>query len=321
MYLVRTDPSGNELWNKTYGSGEPGYVMDISILPDDDMILAGVAYTESGIAKACVIMTDASGKELWEKTYGGMRKDEAHFVAPTNDGGFIVAGYTQSFGDQNGNVFTNGTGDAWLVKIDGQGNEQWNKTYGGDAMDDAYYVIQSTDGGYLLGGTTLSFSNDTDRAYIVKTDSLGNEQWDRIFGNNSSDAIYAIEKAAGGYVLAGTMYPQTGDMKTFLVKIDDGGNRTWGYSYGENDYYNGYSICNADDGGYMIAGTKSSTTNNDGFIFKVNADGTAVMVDDNTTNVSPTNSSISPISILLVLVVIACIGAAVLVIWKWILKR
>jgi hypothetical protein len=296
-------------------------------LPDEGFILAGVAYADNGIAKACVIRTDANGNETWDKTYGGARKDEAHFAAPTDDGGFIIAGYTQSFGNQNGDLFVNGTGDAWLLKIDAMGNEQWNRTYGGDAVDDAYYVIQSTDGGFLFGGMSRSFANDSDRAYLVKTDSRGNEQWHRIFGNNSSDAIYAIKKAADGYVLAGTMYPHTGNSKTFLINIDNQGNKTWGYSYGENGDYYGYSICNGVDSGYMIAGTMNSTANSnninsDGFIFKVNGDGTPMIVIDNSTaNGGQTSGQILPITIFLGLVIIACLGIAAVILKKWILKK
>jgi len=249
IFMVRTDASGNELWNRTYMASEMGYAMSVAVLPDDSLVLAGVTYTYTGIAKARLIKTDANGNEIWNKTYGGPEKDEAHYVIPSGDGGFAIAGYTQSFGNQNGDFFVNGTGDMWLLKVDEQGNEQWNMTYGGDGVDEAYYVAQSADGGYLIGGTTRSFSNGSDRAYLVKTDSLGNEQWYRTYGDNSNDAIYTIVKADGGYVLSGTIYPRTGKCKGFLIKTDDTGNSIWNYSYGENGYYVGYSACSSGDGG------------------------------------------------------------------------
>jgi hypothetical protein len=121
-----------------------------------------------------LVKTDSSGNKQWDKTFGGTDWDEAHSVQQTSDGGYILAGETNSYGA--------GSCDFWLVKTDSNGNKQWDKTFGGIDHDKAVSVQQTSDGGYILAGETYSYGAGSRDFWLVKTDSNGNKQWDKTFG-------------------------------------------------------------------------------------------------------------------------------------------
>jgi hypothetical protein len=127
-----------------------------------NVFLLGMLTLASSISQVKVSATPALG---WSKTYGGVNDDYACSVVQTGDGGYAIAGYTNSFGV--------GKCDFWLVKTDGYGNVQWNKTYGGTGGDGASFVVQTNDGGYAIAGTTMSFGAGSHDFWLVKTDENG----------------------------------------------------------------------------------------------------------------------------------------------------
>ena len=132
----------------------------------------------------------------WNKTYGGTKDDDAEALVQTNDGGYAVAGQTMSSGA--------GLEDFWLVKTDASGNMQWNKTYGGTSYDEAWALVQTTDGGYALAGRTASFGAGGYDFWLVKTDASGNMQWNKTYGGTNDDFAFAlVQTSDGGYALAG----------------------------------------------------------------------------------------------------------------------
>jgi hypothetical protein len=165
VWLVKTDANGNMLWNKTYGGA--GGDMAFALVQTSDSGYAIAGYTNSfgvGSEDFWLVRTDTNGNVQWNKTYGGTNQEWAYALVQTFDGGYAIAGHTKSFGA--------GGKDFWLVKADGNGNAQWNKTYGGTNEDPLYALVHTDDGGYALAGYTVSFGVGGD-AWLVKTDANG----------------------------------------------------------------------------------------------------------------------------------------------------
>lgn len=132
------------------------------------------------------------------QTYGGTDIDKAWSVVQTSDGGYALTGYTCSYTYRN-----TGLADVYLVKTDGSGNMQWNRTYGNMYDECASSIIQTSDGGYALAGYTCTYTR-ADDAYLVKTNSSGNMQWSRMYGSGGLDFAYSVVQTSdGGYLLAG----------------------------------------------------------------------------------------------------------------------
>jgi nitrous oxidase accessory protein NosD len=163
IWLVKIDANGNQQWVGTYGGGGGPTDNAYSLVQTSDAgyVIAGYTYSSgAGSSDFCLIRTDSLGKQIWFKTYGGVNDDQAHSMVETTDGGYLLAGYTNSFGA--------GGYDFWLVKTDSLGNMQWNQTYGGANDDVAYSVIQTSDGGYAVAGYTYSFGAGSSDMWLIK---------------------------------------------------------------------------------------------------------------------------------------------------------
>ena len=150
--------------------------------------------------------------KLFTTLFGGNQEDLGFSVQQTTDGGYVITGYTWSYG--------NGEEDIWLIKTDSQGNEEWNKTYGGNEDDKSFSVQQTTDGGYIITGFTDSYGSGEYDIWLVKTDIEGNEEWNQTFGGSEDDRGYSGEQTTdGGYIITG----QKG-YDVWLIKTDPQGN-------------------------------------------------------------------------------------------------
>ncbi len=264
-WLIKTDPNGNERWNRTYGENIYSWAYSVQQTSDGGYILGGRmrpqrvgAWTEADF-DAYLIKTDGNGNEQWNRTLGGTRRDEIASVRLTSDGGYILAGGTDSYRDS--------WGDAWLIKVDKNGNEQWNRTYYGahSIAQTASSVQETTDGGYIIAGVIFPIIDapQTERrsdAWLIKTDSNGNEQWNRTFGGKGENrALSVLQASDGGYILAGdtSSYGANG-VDALLIKTDVKGNEQWNMTFGgkfrdEADY-----VSQTKDGGYVLAGSTLS---------------------------------------------------------------
>jgi len=197
VYLVKTDANGDALWTSIYGGGDFDLGRSVQQTTDGGYVIAGeTASFGAGGCDFWLLKTDANGDTLWTQTYGGSDTDQSWSVQQTSDGGYIVAGYTLSFGA--------GGYDFYLVRTDANGDSLWTRTYGGTDSDKAFYVQQTTDGGYIVTGVTRSFGAGSDDAYLVKTDANGDILWTRTYGGTEWDYAYSVQQTSdGGYILAG----------------------------------------------------------------------------------------------------------------------
>jgi hypothetical protein len=253
FYLVKTDSAGNQQWSKTYGGAGDDEAYSMIQTSDGGYALAG--FTDSfggGGYRFYLVKTDSAGTMLWNKTYGGQGESEAYSVIQTSDGGYALAGYTDSYGA--------GGFDFYLVKTDSAGNMQWNKTYGGIGDDEAYSVIQTSDGGYALAGYTSSYSPGVTSFWLVKTNSTGDLQWSQTYGSTGDSEAYSlVQTSDGGYALGGfTDAIGAGGYDFWLIKTDSAGGVQWSQTYGGPDDDFAYSLIKTSDGGYALAGYTDS---------------------------------------------------------------
>jgi len=205
----------------------------------------------------------------WSRTYGGTSADNAQSVVQTIDGGYAIAGQTESFGA--------GDLDFWLVKTDADGNMQWTKTYGGASTDYARSVVETSDGGYAIAGGTHSFGAGNADFWLIKTDDSGNMEWHQTYGGAGIDwASHLVQTSDGGYILAGlTRSFGAGSEDCWLVKTDSSGNMQWNRTYGGIGNDVAKEVVETSDGGYAIACRTSSfgVGNYDFWLIKTDSSG------------------------------------------------
>ncbi|MFH1320322.1 MAG: SprB repeat-containing protein, partial [Bacteroidota bacterium] len=180
-----------------------------------------------------------------QKAFGGAEPDDAESIQQTNDGGYIIVGKTG---------FGAGSWDIYLNKIDVEGNIQWSKTYGGTGIEYGYSVQQTTDGGYIIAGSTKSFGAGSDDVYLIRTDAVGDTLWTKTYGGTQSDAGYSVRQTAGGgFIIAGHTRSFGDGDDVYLIKTDASGNTLWTKTFARLYTY-GYSVQETADSGYIVGG-------------------------------------------------------------------
>jgi hypothetical protein len=253
LWLIKTDDQGNKLWDKTFGGEYGDEGSSVQQTGDGGYIIMGSTYSfGADLSDLWLIKTDDQGNKLWDKTFGGAKYDEGRSVQQTNDGGYIITGYT-------GLLWTE-RGDLWLIKTDDQGNELWERTFGGAEDDRGESVQQTNDGGYIITGYTSSSGTSSFDFWLIKTDNEGSKLWERTFGGAESDGGISVQQTSdGGYIIIGiTESFGAGSFDLWLIKTDGQGNKLWDRTFGGAEDDGGRSVQQTLDGGYIITGNTYS---------------------------------------------------------------
>lgn len=277
-------------WQNTIGGDSTEILYSIQQTTDSGYILGGYSKSiisgdkiESSLGNFdyWIVKTDSNGNIQWQNTIGGNLYDVLFSIEQTTDGGYILGGYSKSdiSGDKSENCI--GYDDYWIVKTDSIGNIQWQNTIGGDSIDYLHTIHQTLDGGYILGGRSFSnISGDkTENSigledyWIVKTDSVGNIQWQNTIGGSNSDQLQSIRQTSdSGYILGGTSKSNISGDKTedcigfedyWIVKTDSSGNIQWQNTIGGSNFDRLYSIQQTFDEGFMLGGHSQSNISGD----------------------------------------------------------
>jgi hypothetical protein len=272
--IERVDKNGNLLWNFVYTNTTFNSVRETA---DKGLILAG-SFGQSGGSNGMdvfMIKTDSNGVKQWSRKFGGPIDEYATCVRQTNDGGYIVAGSTDSYGA--------GGWDTYVIRTDANGDTLWTRTYGsagneGGTTTSRQVIEQTSDGGYVIGGYSNGFAtvggND---AYLVKTDAGGNVAWSRMYGGLANEVINDVKQCAdGGYACVGSTNSfGGGSTDIYFVRTNATGDTLFTRCYGGLLSEVGHGLLLSPDKGFMIGGYTANfgAGNNDAILLKLDSMG------------------------------------------------
>jgi hypothetical protein len=267
--VMKVDASGNLLWARAYGGTSDDAAYCVEQTGDGGYITAGFGYNiGGGSADVVVLKLNSSGGLSWGRRFGGAGWDNAYSIIQTSDGGFALAGETESAGA--------GNRDFLVIKLDPSGSTSWARVFGGPALDEASSIIQTQDGGYIVVGGTGSYGSGGWDIMVMRLNSSGSVVWAKVIGGPGSEwGSSVIPAYDNGFIIAGyTGSAGAGNTDFLLLKIDDLGNLQWARTWGTNANDVGRDIMRTADGGYAITGYTYVSGSSDAVIIKLNYDGT-----------------------------------------------
>lgn len=304
-WVLKFDANDELQWNKTYGGSLDDRGNDIIQTQDGGYVIVGYSKSadedvtaNAGAHDLWIVKLTATGSISWEKSLGYIGTDKAQSVIQTSDDGYFVVGLldvTASGGEGNSRATQHAGGDYWGIKLDASGNTEWTKYFGGNNSELPYDTIQTADGGYIIIGTSDSTDVDITNNkgqydfWIVKINATGSLVWEKSFGGTGIDEAYSVVEADGNnLMILGKTFSDDVDVSqnkgqadAWLIKIDSEGNLLWEKTYGGSSFDSGHAITNSQDGGYIITGSSRSQDDdlsvnngqNDVFVLKISANG------------------------------------------------
>ena len=287
FWVVCLSSSGATAWERSFGGVGNDQLQALEVVRTNQMILAGGSSSPAsgnkttsnyGLRDFWVILIDANGEKLWERSFGGSDDDIAYSVAETADGGFIVGGYSRSPASGNKSAPCRGEGDFWVVKLDKNGNKLWDQSYGGAGDDGAFSLVPLPTGSVMVAGNSASEPGGNKRTgnfgyydlWLLRLDAGGDIEWEKVYGGDSDDGYYSVSlrRTPGGDLILGadSFSGATGNKSSanfgqddfWILRLDAAGNPIWEATCGgtDNDYLT--SLLLTSDGGVVAGGGSNS---------------------------------------------------------------
>lgn len=287
-WITKLDHDGNLEWAHNYGGFEDDIALSIKQTADEGYIVAGYAKSNDGDLggelggevggnhgehDSWVFKLDSEGTVEWSKNYGGSDQEIAVYIIQTSDSGYAFVSHSESSDvDVGGN---NGGRDYWIVKLDHEGNLEWERNYGGSAWDTPSSIREHASGGYIVSGWAgvsdgdVESGNGSNDSWFLKLDAEGNIEWQKNYGGTDSDVTYDFDLTNdGGYIFVGRSQSadldvagNNGEHDCWVLKLDSEANVEWSKNFGGSDNEAANAVKQTMNGDYLIVGNSSS---NDG---------------------------------------------------------
>jgi hypothetical protein len=264
------DPHARCTWERTFGGPLQEKAYDIAAMPEDGVVLVGNRRAQGVFShNAWILRLNRAGNLIWERTFGGRNSDQVYAVAPSGDGGVVIAGHTRSKGA--------GKSDIWVFRLDPDGDLVWERTLGGARDDRARGITAEANGGFVIAGFTQSRGSLEGDAWILRLDRGGELSWDRTFGNAGSDGIFQIASMPDGGSIA-TGYTDLGRPSGYdlwVIRLDEWGAPMWSRTMHRGIFDAGTCVVPTADGGSVIAGVTSvdGFRRDDAWVLRLDASG------------------------------------------------
>lgn len=300
IWLVKLDADGEIEWQRALGGSQPDIGKHASQLPGGGYLVVGSSRSNDGdvsgnhgVADIWLAKVDEAGEPIWQRSYGGSLADVPFGIKATPDGGWIIAGDSRS---SDGDVTSNaGFTDYWVLKIDTDGDIEWERSYGGSSNDTAYAIALTGDGGYVLNGVSYSSDGDVSGGHgvgdywVLKLDGSGNIQWQRPCGGSDEDYGFSVLELANGNIVAfgeagsedGDVTGQNGASDYWMVELSSAGAIAGNEAYGGSITDRGASIALLSESAFLYSGAASSSDGDvpensgsfDGWLIRTDASG------------------------------------------------
>jgi len=271
IWIIKTDFAGEKEWSKVYGGKLDDFGWGATESVDGGYVIIGETLSYgNGQSDIYIFKIDSIGNKVWSNTFGGISEDVGYSIVNSDDGGYVIASKTRSYGK--------GGNDGMIVKFDSLGTKEWNKVYGGKGLDYFKSIIKDSLNGYVVAGGTRSFNNGDSQGWVMNVDENGYPRWEKTYGDNGEDGFNMITRSKDNNFIAvgysGSFFSK-GMKDVLMVKIDPLGNKMWMNLYGGKSDDIANSVFECKDSGFAIAGETTSfgSGKNDILILKTNSNG------------------------------------------------